>query len=314
MDLSALDAQPCYDPVSHLVHVVGREAVTDVWTGGRRVVAHRVLQTARRGGACRDGPTLAGAAAMNIHQTMRSPSSPDPHRNVDAGELDKFAALAHHWWDPESAMFGPLHAMNPMRLGWIERTSGGLDAKRVVDVGCGGGILTEAMAARGAATLGIDLGEKALGVARLHKLESGTAAEYRLISAEALAAEMPSAFDVVTCMELLEHVPDPASIVAACAGLARPGGIFFASTINRNFKAYALAVVAAEYVLGLLPRGTHDYAKFVTPAELASFARRAGLELLDITGVAYNPFTKVFRLVSDTTVNYMMAFRRPGRH
>ena len=186
-----------------------------------------------------------------------------PRGNVDAGELEKFAALAHHWWDPESAMFGPLHQMNPLRLDWIDRASGGLDGKRVVDVGCGGGILTEAMAARGAVTLGIDLGDKALGVARLHKLESGAAVEYRLVAAEALAAEMPGAFDVVTCMELLEHVPDPASIVAACATLARPGGIVVVSTINRNVKAYALAVVAAEYVLGLLPKGTHDYAKFL---------------------------------------------------
>jgi 2-polyprenyl-6-hydroxyphenyl methylase/3-demethylubiquinone-9 3-methyltransferase len=197
--------------------------------------------------------------------------------NVDAGELDKFAALAHQWWDPESAMFGPLHKMNPLRLEWIEQAGGGLDGKRVVDVGCGGGILTEAMAARGAQTLGIDLGEKALGVARLHKLESGTSADYRLVSAEALGAEMPGAFDVVTCMEMLEHVPDPASIVAACAALTRPGGVVVVSTINRNLKAYALAVVAAEYVLGLLPKGTHDYAKFRTPAEVAGYARRAGL-------------------------------------
>lgn len=238
--------------------------------------------------------------------------------NVDAGELDKFAALAHQWWDPESAMFGPLHKMNPLRLDWIERMAegvtglGGLEGKRVVDVGCGGGILTEAMAARGAETLGIDLGDKALGVARLHKLESGTRADYRLISAEALAAEMPGAFDVVTCMEMLEHVPDPASIVAACAALTRPGGVVVMSTISRNLKAYALAVVAAEYVLGLLPKGTHDYAKFRTPAEVATYARRAGLESKAITGVAYNPVTKAFRLSDDADVNYMMAFRSAG--
>ena len=231
-------------------------------------------------------------------------------RNVDAGELDKFASLAHQWWDPGSAMFGPLHRMNPLRLDWIDRQSGGLHGKRVVDVGCGGGILTEAMAARGALTLGIDLGDKALGVARLHKLESGTPAEYRLVAAETLAQEMPGAFDIVTCMEMLEHVPDPASIVAACAALTRPGGILVVSTISRNLKAYALAVVAAEYVLRVLPRGTHDYAKFLPPAEVASFARCAGLRPAAITGMTYNPFTKAFRLVADTGVNYMMAFHR----
>jgi 2-polyprenyl-6-hydroxyphenyl methylase / 3-demethylubiquinone-9 3-methyltransferase len=232
--------------------------------------------------------------------------------NVDAGELDKFAALAHQWWDPESAMFGPLHKMNPLRLDWIEQAGGGLAGKRVVDVGCGGGILTEAMAARGAEALGIDLGDKALGVARLHKLESGTTAEYRLVSAEALAAEMPGAFDIVTCMEMLEHVPDPASIVAACAALTRPGGTVVVSTISRSLKAYALAVVAAEYVLGLLPKGTHDYGKFLTPAEVAGYARRAGLESHAITGVAYNPLARTFRLADGADVNYMMAFRRAG--
>ena len=249
---------------------------------------------------------------MNAHTASRHSVASDQRGNVDAGELEKFAALAHHWWDPDSAMFGPLHRMNPLRLDWIDRTSGGLDGKRVVDVGCGGGLLTEAMAARGAVTLGIDLGDKALGVARLHKLESGATVEYRLVAAEALAAEMPGAFDVVTCMELLEHVPDPASIVAACAALVRPGGTVVVSTISRNLKAYVLAVVAAEYVLGLLPRGTHDYAKFLQPGEVASFARGAGLEPAAITGLAYNPFRKTVRLVSDPGVNYMMALRRPA--
>jgi 2-polyprenyl-6-hydroxyphenyl methylase / 3-demethylubiquinone-9 3-methyltransferase len=246
---------------------------------------------------------------MNAHTASRHSAPPETRGNVDAGELEKFAALAHHWWDPDSAMFGPLHRMNPVRLEWIDRTSGGLDGKRVVDVGCGGGILTEAMAARGAVTLGIDLGDKALGVARLHQLESGAAVEYRLVAAEALATEMPGAFDVVTCMELLEHVPDPASIVAACAALVRPGGTVVVSTISRNLKAYALAVIAAEYVLGLLPRGTHDYAKFLQPREVASFARSAGLEPAAITGLAYNPFRKTVRLVPDPGVNYMMALR-----
>lgn len=240
------------------------------------------------------------------------PAMPMSPANVDAGELAKFAALAHHWWDPDSTMFGPLHRMNPLRLAWIERMCGGLDRRKVVDVGCGGGILTEAMAARGAQALGIDLGEKPLGVARLHKLESGAAVDYRLISAEALAAEAPGAFDVVTCMELLEHVPEPASIVAACARLARPGGTVVFSTINRNPKSYALAVVAAEYVLGLLPRGTHDWDRFLRPAELAAFARAAGLAPSGITGILYNPFAKSFRLAGNVDVNYVAAFRRPA--
>ena len=233
-----------------------------------------------------------------------------PVENVDAAELAKFAALAHQWWDPESPMFGPLHKMNPLRLDWIERMAAGLAGKRVVDVGCGGGILTEAMAERGAVALGIDLGDKPLGVARLHKLESGANVDYRRISAEALAGEAPATFDVVACMELLEHVPQPAQIVSACAALAKPGGLVAVSTINRNPKAYALAVIAAEYVLRLLPTGTHDYAKFLTPAEVASFARVAGLTVAGITGVAYNPFARSFRLVDDTSVNFMMAFRR----
>jgi 2-polyprenyl-6-hydroxyphenyl methylase/3-demethylubiquinone-9 3-methyltransferase len=209
-------------------------------------------------------------------------------------------------------MFGPLHRMNPLRLAWIEQVCGGLAGRRVVDVGCGGGILSEAMAARGARVLGIDVGEKALGVAKLHRLESGCDVEYRLVAAEALAATEPAAFDVVTCLELLEHVPDPAAIVAACAALVRPGGFVVISTINRNPKAYALAVVAAEYLLGLLPRGTHDYAKFLTPAEIASFGRRAGLVDTAITGIAYNPFGKTFRLTPDTDVNYLIALSRPA--
>lgn len=249
---------------------------------------------------------------MTGFAASRRAPPPGQAANVDAGELEKFAALAHHWWDPDSTMFGPLHRMNPLRLAWIERMCGGLAGKRVVDVGCGGGILTEAMVARGAQALGIDVGEKALGVARLHKLESGVAVEYRLVSAEALADEAPGTYDVVTCMELLEHVPEPARIVAACARLTKPGGVVIVSTINRGLKAYAFAVVAAEYVLGLLPKGTHDYAKFLTPAELATFARNAGLSLAELTGVAYNPFTRDFRLIEDPGVNYMMALRRPA--
>ena len=239
------------------------------------------------------------------------PGAPPP-ANVDAAEVAKFASLAHHWWDPDSAMFGPLHKINPLRVDWLERVAGGLAGKRVVDVGCGGGILSEALAARGAAVVGIDLGEKALGVAQLHQLETGSSVDYRLIAAEALAAEMPASFDVVACMELLEHVPDPAAIVTACALLAKPGGIVAISTINRTPKAYALAVVGAEYLLQMLPRGTHDYAKFLQPAEIARFGRRARLVHADITGLAYNPLARTFRLVPDTAVNYMMALRRPA--
>ena len=232
--------------------------------------------------------------------------------NADPAELAKFGALAHRWWDPDSEMFGPLHRINPLRIGWIDATVGGLAGKTVLDVGCGGGILTEAMAAGGAQVLGIDLGEKALGVARLHKLESGSPAEYRLIAAEALARETPAAYDVVTCLEMLEHVPDPGAIVAASAALDRPGGTVLFSTINRNPKSYLFAVIGAEYVLGLLPKGTHDYARFVQPAELAAHGRRAGLQTHAITGMTYNPFTREFRLGPDTAVNYLIALRRPA--
>jgi 2-polyprenyl-6-hydroxyphenyl methylase/3-demethylubiquinone-9 3-methyltransferase len=241
-----------------------------------------------------------------------APPTTTASANVDAAELEKFAALAHQWWDPDSALFGPLHRMNPLRLDWIERVGGGVAGKRIVDVGCGGGILTEAMAARGASVLGIDLGDKALGVARLHQLESGINVDYRLVAVEALATETPAAFDLVTCMEMLEHVPDPASIIAACARLAKPGGIVAIATINRNPKAYAFAILGAEYVLQMLPRGTHDYAKFLQPAEVAQFARRAGLDSIDLCGMTYNPFRRTFRLEPDTAVNYLMAFRRPA--
>ena len=243
--------------------------------------------------------------------TMNSTAQSRATGNVDAGEVAKFGALAHRWWDPESE-FRPLHEINPLRLEWIDTVTGGMTGKRVLDVGCGGGILAESMAERGAKVTGIDLGEKALGVAKLHRLESGVTVDYRLISAEALAAESPAAFDVVTCMEMLEHVPDPAAIVAACASLVVPGGIVIFATLNRNPKSYLFAIVGAEYLLQLLPRGTHDWAKFLRPAELATFARRAGLDLADLIGMTYNPFTKVFRLEPDTSVNYLAAYRKPG--
>ncbi|HMM54264.1 MAG TPA: bifunctional 2-polyprenyl-6-hydroxyphenol methylase/3-demethylubiquinol 3-O-methyltransferase UbiG [Candidatus Desulfobacillus sp.] len=231
-------------------------------------------------------------------------------QNADPAELEKFGELAHRWWDPASE-FKPLHDINPLRLDWIDRAVG-LAGKTVLDVGCGGGILAEAMAARGARVTGIDLSDKALAVARLHLLESGRQVDYRKLSAEELAQESPAAFDVVTCLEMLEHVPDPASTVHACAALARPGGSVFFSTLNRNPKAYLFAVIGAEYVLKLLPRGTHDYAKFIRPAELARYCREAGLQVEEITGMSYNPFTKTYALGGSSDVNYLLRCRRDG--
>ena len=245
-------------------------------------------------------------------RTPPSMSLPVPaaSQNADPVELAKFAALAHRWWDPESE-FKPLHDINPLRLDWIDRVCGGLAGRRVVDVGCGGGILAESMAARRADVVGIDLSEKPLGVAKLHTLESGVRVDYRLVGAEALAREAPASFDVVTCMEMLEHVPDPASTIAACAALAKPGGNVVVSTINRNPKSYLFAIVGAEYLLRLLPRGTHDWGRFLKPAEVARHARHAGLDLAELMGMTYNPLTRVYRLEPDTSVNYLAAFRRP---
>lgn len=230
--------------------------------------------------------------------------------NVDPQEVAKFSELAHRWWDPTSE-FKPLHDINPLRLGWIDRCVG-LAGKQVLDVGCGGGLLTESMAGCGASVTGIDLSEKALGVARLHMLESGCNVDYRLVAAETLAAEAPASFDTVTCLEMLEHVPDPASTIAACAALVKPGGQLFFSTINRNPKAYLFAVIGAEYILNLLPKGTHDYAKFLRPAELARFARQAGLDVTEVIGMSYNPLTQTYKLGNDTSVNYLMRTARPA--
>jgi 2-polyprenyl-6-hydroxyphenyl methylase/3-demethylubiquinone-9 3-methyltransferase len=229
--------------------------------------------------------------------------------NADPAELQKFGALAHRWWDPQGDM-RPLHEINPLRLDWIDRLAA-LAGKRVLDVGCGGGILAEAMAGRGARVTGIDLSSKPLRVAQLHALESGVSVDYREASAEALAAESPAAFEVVTCMEMLEHVPEPASTVQACSALARPGGWVFFSTINRNPKSFLFAIVGAEYLLRLLPRGTHEYARFIRPSELAAMARDARLEVVEILGMTYNPLTKRFALGRDTDVNYLVACRKP---
>jgi len=228
---------------------------------------------------------------------------------VDPAEIAKFSELAHRWWDPGSE-FKPLHDINPLRLDYIDGRIG-LRGKTVLDVGCGGGILAESMAQRGAQVTGIDLADAPLKVAQLHLLESGSQVEYRNVAAEDLARELPHHFDVVTCMELLEHVPDPASTVRACAALARPGGHVIFSTINRNPKSYLLAVIGAEYVLRLLPRGTHNYAKFIKPSELGAFARHAGLEVSAVTGMTYNPLTRVYALGPDTDVNYIMHCAKP---
>ena len=224
--------------------------------------------------------------------------------NVDHAEIAKFEALAHRWWDRESE-FKPLHEINPLRVNWIDEHIS-LAGKKVLDVGCGGGILSESMARRGAEVTGIDMGEAPLSVARLHLLESGLEVDYRQITAEAMALECPEKFDVVTCLEMLEHVPDPGSVIRACRAMVKPGGQVFFSTINRNPKAYALAIIGAEYVLQLLPRGTHDYKKFIRPSELGAWAREAGLQVKDIIGLTYNPLTKEYKLSADVDVNYMV--------
>ena len=232
-----------------------------------------------------------------------------PTENADPAELAKFSELAHRWWDTESE-FRPLHQINPLRLAWIDDIVP-LAGKRVLDIGCGGGILADAMARKGAEVLGIDLAGKALKVAQLHALEAQTqGVRYREVSAETLAAEQPESFDVVTCMEMLEHVPDPSSVVRACATLVKPGGHVFFSTINRNAKAFVFAIVGAEYILNLLPRGTHEFAKFIKPSELAAYARAAGLDLAHTRGMEYNPLTRHYWLSANTSVNYMLGMRK----
>ena len=225
--------------------------------------------------------------------------------NVDQSEIDKFSALAHRWWDPESE-FKPLHAINPLRLSWI-KSFVDLNGKKVLDVGCGGGILAESIAQSGADTCGIDLSQKALKVAELHALEVGATLSYRSIAVEALAEEQPEQYDVVTCMEMLEHVPNPASVVRACAKLCKPGGTLFFSTLNRSPKSYLFAIIGAEYLLRLLPKGTHEYAKFIKPSELVGFTRQAALEMIGMKGLSYNPLSQVYSLGDDVDVNYMIA-------
>ena len=225
--------------------------------------------------------------------------------NADQTEIDKFSALAHRWWDPSSE-FKPLHAINPLRLAWIQEHVS-ISGKKVLDVGCGGGILAESMAVAGAQAKGIDLSEKALKVADLHSLESGVQVKYEYISAEDLAKKEAGQYDVVTCMEMLEHVPDPLSIIKSCAALVKPGGKVFFSTLNRNPKSYLFAIIGAEYILRILPKGTHDYKKFIKPSELNEFIRESGLELNELIGLSYNPITEVYSLGRDTDVNYLMA-------
>ncbi|TXS96237.1 bifunctional 2-polyprenyl-6-hydroxyphenol methylase/3-demethylubiquinol 3-O-methyltransferase UbiG [Parahaliea maris] len=248
---------------------------------------------------------------MSQQQATDNPTGNPGHSNVDPEEIAKFEALASRWWDRNSE-FRPLHEINPLRANFIDEHSP-VAGKRLVDVGCGGGILAEAMAQRGAEVTGIDMGEAPLSVARIHQLESGVEVDYRQSTAEGLAAEAPETFDVVCCLEMLEHVPDPASVVAACAELARPGGNLYFSTINRNPKAFAFAIVGAEYLLELLPAGTHEYSKFIKPSELAGWIRDAGLLLRESTGLTYNPLTKHYRLhPTDVSVNYMVRAQKPA--
>lgn len=230
--------------------------------------------------------------------------------NVDAAELAKFEAMAQRWWDP-AGDFRPLHDLNPVRIDFIEARAG-LAGRRVLDVGCGGGLVSEAMARRGAEVTAIDLARGPLEVARLHAMEAGIAVDYRLASAEELAQQAPASFDLVTCLEMLEHVPQPSSVLHSLASLVRPGGHVICSTINRGPKAFALAIVGAEYVLGLLPRGTHEYARFIRPSELGRYGREAGLDLKELAGIDYDPFSRKARITADTSVNYLAHFLRPA--
>jgi 2-polyprenyl-6-hydroxyphenyl methylase / 3-demethylubiquinone-9 3-methyltransferase len=239
----------------------------------------------------------------------KTAASQTPNANIDQAELNKFSQLASQWWDP-TGKFRPLHDINPLRLALVEQTSGGVKGKRAIDIGCGGGLVSEGLARMGAQVTGIDMATKALAVAKLHALEANIMVDYREATAESMATERPEQFDIVTCLEMLEHVPDPASVVAACAKLAKPGATLVFSTISRTPKAYALTVLGAEYILGLLPKGTHEYAKFLKPSELINFTRSAGLQLVEMRGMDYNPFTHVAKWKDDTTVNYLIVCRK----
>lgn len=241
--------------------------------------------------------------------STKKAASRSTHSNIDQAELNKFSELASQWWDP-TGKFRPLHDINPLRLALVNEASGGIKGKRAIDIGCGGGLVSEGLARMGAQVTGIDMATKALAVAKLHALEANIVVDYRESTAEAMATELTEHFDVVTCLEMLEHVPDPASVVAACAKLAKPGATLYFSTISRTPKAYALTVLGAEYILGLLPRGTHEYGKFLKPSELVSFTRSAGLQLVDMRGMDYNPFTHVAKWRDDTTVNYLIVCRK----
>ena len=230
-------------------------------------------------------------------------------QNVDQHEIKKFEDIAHRWWDLDSE-FKPLHQINPLRLNYIEQQAGGLAGKKVIDIGCGGGILSESMALRGAEVTGIDMGESPISVAQLHSLEAGVEIDYQQITAEEMAAQRPAQYDVVTCMEMLEHVPDPGAIIAACAALVKPDGHIFFSTINRNPKSFAMMIVGAEYFLRMLPKGTHEYAKFIRPSELESWGRESGLKLEDISGMTYNPLFQSYKIGNDVDVNYLMHFTK----
>ncbi len=237
-------------------------------------------------------------------------SKPETSQNVDAGEIAKFEALASRWWDPESE-FKPLHEINPLRANWIDKHAA-VAGKQVADIGCGGGLLSEALAQRGAVVTGIDMGEAPLSVARLHQLESGLTIDYRQMTAEQLAEKEPASFDVVTCLEMLEHVPDPAAVIQACATLVKPGGQVFFSTLNRNPKSYLFAIIGAEYILRMLPRGTHDYSKFIKPSEMGQWVRQADLKVDELMGMTYNPITKHYKLTPhDVQVNYLMRCTKP---
>ena len=246
----------------------------------------------------------------SIHAAADADVKSKTNSNIDPAEINKFSELASQWWDA-NGKFRPLHDINPLRLALIDSHVGGMNGKHAVDIGCGGGLVSEGLARLGAQVTGVDMATKALAVARLHALEANVDIDYRETTAEAMAAEFAGLFDCVTCLEMLEHVPDPGSVVAACAALAKPGSPVFFSTISRTPKAYAMAVIGAEYVLGLLPKGTHDYAKFLKPSELVGFARSAGLELVELRGMDYNPFTRKAKWIDDTTVNYIVVCRKP---